>query len=436
MADLLPALMFPVLFAMIFLGVPVAFALLLTAFLFGWHVFGDVIGAQMYGRLFDVIGAFALTAVPLFVFMGAVLERSGLAERLFEALQLWIGRLRGGLALATVGVGAVFAAASGIVGAVEAVIGMMTIPAMMARGYDKRLISGTICASGSLGTVIPPSILAVVYASLAQMSAGQVMASLMVPGLLMVALFCAYIVVRCAVWPEDGPAAAKADDVGLSEKLVISLKALAPPALLVAAVLGSILGGIASPTEAAAVGALGALLLAAVNGRLSAKVLTEAVGRTVRITVMILFIVVGGMLFSGVFMVNGGTALIRDVADALQLGPIGLVLVFLAVVFILGFFLEWISILIIVLPTFDPLVRAAGVDPLWFAVLVMITLQTSYLTPPMAPAVFYLRSIAPKEIALGDMFRGVPPFIACQIATLLLVALFPALATWMPALLY
>ncbi len=433
--QLLAALMFPALFAFVFLGLPIAFSLLATAFLFGLPIYGGVIGLQMYAGITQTASQFLLSAVPPFVFMGFMLERSGIAERLFQALRMWLGRLPGGLALATMAMAAVIAASTGIVGAVEVVIGVMAIPAMLQYGYSRVLASGTVCAGGSLGTMIPPSIVVVIYASVANLSVGQLFAGVLAPGMIMVTLFFGYILVRCIMKPEEGPRAPIEDIVPIGQRLWITLTAFVPAVALILAVLGAIIVGIATPTEAASVGAVGAVILTICYGRMSWTVLKETLTQTLLINCMILLIVVGGSMFSGVFRIHGGNELVSTVVDALGVGELGLVLLLLSVVFVAGFILDWVSIVLICLPIFIPLLAAANVDPIWFAVLMVVVIQTSYLTPPMAPSIFYLRSIAPPEITYSDMYWGVLPFVCCQVVTLLAVFFWPELATWLPKVL-
>lgn len=429
--------MFPALMALVFLGIHVSVALVITAFAFGFFVFGDRIAVQSFGPVLQAGSNFVLAAIPLFVLMGAILERSGIARRLFDAIQIWLGPLPGGLALATVVMCAIFAASAGVVGAVEIVVGLMAIPAMRAYSYDRGLISGTICAGGSLGTIIPPSIVVVVYASIAQLSVGELLAGIMLPGLVMTGLFLVYILGRCLLRPQDGPPVPNAARVGsLRKKLAITASGLLPAALLITAVLGSILMGVASPTEAAAVGALGALILALCYRECSWSVLQVSLAQTVKVTAMIMFTVLGGTMFTGMFAATGGGRLLAAIVVEAGLSPAMLVTFFLLVIFAAGFVLDWISIVLICIPIFAPLVKLAGIDPVWFAVLVCVAIQTSYLTPPMAPSIFYLRAIAPPDFTYGHMYRGIVPFVAMQLCTLLLVALFPALATWLPKALF
>lgn len=430
---LVATLMFPALFALILLGLPIAFSLTIVSVGAGLAAFGPAAFNQLYGSFYSASTNFILSAIPMFILMGALLERSGVAERLFKVMSMWLGRLPGGLALATIAMGGIFAAAAGVVGAVEVMIGMMAIPAMQRMGYDNRLIAGTICAGGSLGTMIPPSVIAVMYASLAQISVGKLLAGMILPGLLMVGLFLAYIVIQGILKPTPVPVEAQEPDLPLGEKLWLTVTTLLPVFALIFAVLGSILGGIASPTEAAAVGAAGALILCVIYGQFSPKVLAESLSITVRISAMILLIVAAGTMFMGVFAANRGASLIRDVIEATGLGTTGMIVFFLLIVFLLGFVLDWTANVLICVPLFAPFVRAAGIDPIWFGTLVIIVIQTSYLTPPMASAIFYLKSIAPKDMTYGQMCRGVLPFVGLQLLTLLIVAAFPELVTWLPA---
>lgn len=431
------ALMVPALFLLVFLGIPVAYSLISVALVFGVAEFGWGLGHQFHGRIVDVSSSFVLAAVPLFVFMGAMLERSGIARRLFDAIRVWLGPMRGGLALTTIVLCAIFAAASGIVGAVEIVVGLMAVPAMLQAGYKKDLAAGCVCAGGSLGTTIPPTVVIIIYATVTEQSVGDLFAGIMIPALVMVGLFALYILGRCALQPEAGPGLPR-DSVAmpLGKKIWFAVTALVPAALLITAVLGSIFAGIASPTEAAAVGAGGSIALAALYRQLNFAVLTEALRRTVKITAMVMLIVVGGVLFSSVFIVNGGDTMVSDFVKRMELGPAGIIIFFLILIFILGFILDWISVVLIAVPIFDPLVRAAEIDPIWFGVMVCIALQTSYLTPPMAPSIFYLRAIAPPEITYVDMYKGVTPFVIAQLLTLLMVALIPVTATYLPSILF
>ena len=434
--NLTPILMFGALFILVFAGLPVSFSLIIVAIGFGYTVFGDLIFLQLYGSVLSTASNFVLAAIPLFIFMGAILERSGIAKRLFLALQLWLGGLPGGLALATIAMCAIFAAASGVVGAVEIVVGLMAIPAMRRAGYKNDLIAGTICAGGSLGTIIPPSVIVVVYASIAQLSIGTLFAASILPGLLMVAFFVGYILIRSSLHPSDAPPLpAEERDIPMKAKLKITLTALLPPLVLIVLVLGSLLAGAASATEAAAVGAAGTVVLAAFFRELTYDVLKSALGVTLRITAMIMLIVTGGTMFTSTFAVTGGGTLVRDTVGLIGYGDAGVITFFLVVVFLAGFVLDWVSIVLIFIPIFTPIIKMTGIDPVWFAMMVLVVIQTSYLTPPMAPSIFYLRSIAPRSMTYGQMYKGVLPFVGAQILVLIVIILFPQIATWLPSIL-
>ena len=427
-------LMFPALMACIFLGFPVAFSLMGVALFFGYWRFGDALVYQLVAKVDDVASYYVLAAVPLFVFMGSMLERSGVAGTLFEAIHLWTRRLPGGLAIGTVLLCVVFAAASGVVGATEAVVGLLAIPIMLRYAYDKSLISGTVCAGGSLGTIIPPSVVVVILGPVADVSVGDLFVGMLFPGLMLAGLFVVYIFVRCLIWPEDGPRLPPdPDEPSLLEKLRITATALVPPLLLIFAVLGSIMLGWATPTEAAAMGAAGTIILTMVYGNFDFSTMGEAFLQTLRITAMILTILLGGTMFAGVFVALGGISAVRDLLDTWQLSATSTMAILFLIAFIAGFVLDLISIVLIVIPVAVAVLRTMGVDDVWFCIMFLIVIQTSYLTPPMAPAIFYLRGISPPEIRLSHMYRGVIPFIALEIVVLALVWYFPGIALWLPA---
>ena len=437
-AGLLSGLMFPALFSLILLGLPVAFSLIAVAFVFGMPFFGARLGTQLFGNMIELATNYTFSAIPLFILMGAILEKSGIAERLFQSMQIWVGRLPGGLCVAALTMCAIFAASTGVFGAVEVVVGLMAISVMRERKYNHGLIAGTICAGGSLGTIIPPSVTIVVYASVTDLSVGDLFAGILFPGLLMTAFFIIYVVVRCAVRPQDGPPVPKEmfGSMPLMQKLWISVTAIIPAVFLIGAVLGSILAGAASPTEAAAVGVLGGIMLTACYGRLTPELMTEALKKTVLLNATILIILAAGTLFSGIFILNGGRSLVTGTIEALSLPPWGVIVLFLFILFMLGFIIDWVSMVLVCIPVFNPIVISLRYNPLWFAVLVAIVIQTSYLTPPMAPAIFYFKTIAPREITLNQMLRGVMPFVALETAVLAVVMIFPGVATWLPRVLF
>lgn len=433
MTEYLPFLMLPVAFGMMFLGVQVTFAMLLTATGFGLLTFGPAVVHQFVEKIDDLASNFVFAAIPLFVFMGAVLEKSGIADRLFEAIHIWTRRLPGGLAIATVLMCVVFAASSGVIGATESVVGLLTIPIMLRYGYNKPLISGVICAGGSLGTIIPPSVVVVVMGPLANVSVGDLMYGMVFPGFLMAGLYLVYILILCIVKPEHGPRIPREpDEPTFVQKLGITARNLIPPLGMIVAVLGSILGGLASPTEAAALGCVCAVLLTVIYGQFTLRGLYDSLLKTVRVTAMIMAVLLGGTLFTGVFIGGGGINLASAMIGAMKLTPWELLGTLLFILFIAGFFLDWISIVLIFLPIFTPLVTAAGFDPVWFCILFLIMIQTSYLTPPMAPAIFYLRAVAPPEITMRHMYAGMVPFIALQLVVLGMTMYWPQLVTWLP----
>ena len=434
MIDYLPFLMLPVAFSLMFLGVQVAFSMMITAVLFGLMIFGDRVIFQFIEKIEDISSNFVFAAVPLFVFMGAMLEKSGIADKLFEAIHIWTRRLPGGLSLATITMCIIFAASSGVIGATESVVGLLTIPIMLRYKYDKGLISGSICAGGSLGTIIPPSVVAVVMGPLANVSVGDLLYGMVFPGLIMAGLYLTYIFVLCTLYPVNGPRIPpEPGDPGFGEKLWISTRNLVPPLLMIFAVLGSILFGWASPTEAAAIGALASVLLTILYGRFRWHGLYDALVKTLLITTMIMTVLLAGTLFTGVFIGGGGINTASVLINKMQLTPWMLLSLMMFIIFIAGFFLDWISIVLIFVPLFTPLITAAGFDPVWFCILFLIMIQTSYLTPPMAPAIFYLRAVAPPEITIRHMYKGVVPFIALQCLTLAIVMAFPVLVTWLPS---
>jgi len=437
-------LMFPVLLVMIFMGFPVAFSLMGTALIFGIFRFGDSAIGLFVAKVDDVASNYVLGAVPLFIFMGSLLERSGVAERLFEAIHMWTRRLPGGLAIGTVLLCVVFAAATGIVGATETVVGLLAIPVMLRYAYNKSLISGTICAGGSLGTIIPPSVVVVILGPVADVSIGDLFAGMIIPGLMLAGSYLVYILVRCIIKPEDGPRLpVEVDGPTLMQKLWITATALVPPLALIGMVLGSILGGIATPTEAAACGAIGSFVLAVAYRTLTFAILREALFKTVIITAMILLILMGGTMFAGVFTATGGMIGAQQLMAAYALTGWQTMGLLLLIAFVAGFVLDLISLILIVIPIAMPIITTfafpgmdAGEVKIWFLICFLIMIQTSYLTPPMAPAIFYLRGISPPEITLVHMYKGVVPFICLHMVVLAGVLLVPSLALWLPTILF
>ncbi|MCY4589336.1 MAG: TRAP transporter large permease subunit [Alphaproteobacteria bacterium] len=430
-------LMFPVLMIFIFIGFPVAFSLMGTALFFGYYRFGDALVHQLVAKVDDVASYYVLAAVPLFIFMGAMLERSGIAEKLFEAIHMWTRRLPGGLAVGTVILCVVFAAASGVVGATESVVGLLAIPVMLRYAYDKGLISGTICAGGSLGTIIPPSVVVVILGPVADVSVGDLFVGMLLPGLMLAGLYIAYILGRCIIRPQDGPSLPPDEnDPPFFVKIYVTATALVPPLVLIFAVLGTIMLGWATPTEAAAMGAAGTVIMTLIYRTFTFAVLQEAFLKTLQVTAMILTILLGGTMFAGVFVALGGISAVQNLLEAANLTAWPTMLILLLIAFIAGFVLDLISIVLIIIPVAIAVLRTMGVDDVWFCIMFLVVIQTSYLTPPMAPAIFYLRGISPPEIRLSDMYRGVVPFIVLEFICLGLVMAFPEIALWLPEVVF
>ena len=425
--------MFPALIAAILTGFPAAFAMLAVALAFGLNVLGDSFVYQLIQKLEEVALANVLAAVPLFIFMGALFEQSGIAARLFDVVHLWTRRIPGGMAISAVVLCVIFAATSGIIGATESIVGLLAIPAMLKYRYEKGMICGTICAGGSLGTIIPPSIPAIVIGPVANTSVGDIFVGMIIPGLLLAAAYVALIYLRCLLRPQDGPRMPPdPNEPAFLSKLVITARVLVPPLAVVCAVLGTIMAGVATPTEAAATGAAGTLLLIACYGRLSLPTVWDAMKRTVRVSTMILTIIVAGSTFAAVFAVSGGMSAINDLLVTSHLGAWQTVFLILAVAFVAGFMLDPLVIILIIVPIAAPIVQSLGFDIVWFSVVFLVVLQTAYLTPPMAPSIFYLRGIAPPEIELKDMYRGVGPFLGAQVLVLTIVVLVPETVLWLP----
>jgi tripartite ATP-independent transporter DctM subunit len=426
--------MFPALIAAILTGFPVALTMMALAVVFGLQSFGLVgLQYQFIQKIEEVATAQVLAAVPLFIFMGAMFEASGIASRLFDAIHTWTRRVPGGMAVGTVIMCVIFAATSGVVGATETVVGLLAIPAMLKYRYSKSLISGTICAGGSLGTIIPPSVLAVVIGPVANASVGNILLGMFVPGFMLALSYIVYIIGLCTIRPDAGPRIPRSpDEPSLASKLALTGKVLVPPIIVIIAVLGSMMAGIATPTEASATGALGTVLLALAYRRLTWTVLVESTMRTVRVTAMILTIVACGQMFAAVFVGSGGLESLHQFLRAFGVGKWELLAIVLLIVFAAGFMLEPLVIILMVVPITMPLIEAAGFDKVWFCVVFLVMLQTGYLTPPMAPSIFYLRGIAPPEITLRHMYSGIWPFVGLQLLVVAVLVAFPKAVTWLP----
>ena len=450
-------LMFAVVVLILLAGFPVAFTLAGTALIFaGIGIAGGFFDAvfleTMPNRIYGVMSNVTLIAVPLFVFMGVTLERARIAEDLLETLSMLMGRLRGGLGIAVVLVGALMAASTGIVGATVVTMGLLSLPTMLNRGYSASVATGTITAAGTLGQIIPPSIILVLLGDVlssayqqsqlqqgifrpATVSVGDLFVGALLPGLMLVGLYMLWLLIMAAIRPHSMPAwqDRQADTAQGGERLwLIVIKALLPALTLILAVLGSIIFGVATPTEAAGVGALGSLLLAAVRGQLSRQRLAEICTSTARFTSMVFLILLGASMFSLVFRGYGGDEIIQEFLTSLPGGTVTALLVVMAVMFLMGFVLDFIEITFVVVPIVAPALLTMGVDPVWLGIMIAINLQTSFLTPPFGFALFYLRSVAPDSVRTMDIYKGALPFVGIQLLALLLLAAWPELATWLP----
>ncbi len=434
LTEILAILMLVSFFVMLVAGLPVGLTLAISGLVFGLIGFGPLLFNLLPGRIFGVVTNQTLVAIPLFVFMGVMLEKSRLAEDLMDVIGLLAGSVRGGLGLGIIAVGVLMGATTGIVGATVVTLGLLTLPGMLRRGYDKGLACGVICASGTLGQIIPPSLVLILLADIMNESVGTLFAAAMLPGLMLAGLYFLYVLMLGVLRPDMVPPIPKEERALVSRGQLAGkiVRVVAPPIGLVAAVLGSIIAGIAAPSEAASMGALGSLVVAALGRRLTWKVLTETVRTTTRITAMVMFILICAQAFALAFRGLHGEQLVQDAFAYVPGGVYGAIWFLMLIIFLLGFFIEWIEISYIAVPLFLPVFAAAGVDMVWLATLICLNLQTSFLTPPFGWSLFFLRGVAPPEITTGDLYRGVVPFVGLQLAALVMVFIFPGIATWLP----
>jgi tripartite ATP-independent transporter DctM subunit len=443
---------------MLFTGFPVAWVLAGVGMLFaGVGYLSDIYLDTMTGldfltlglvvnRIFKIMDNWVLVALPMFIFMGLMLDKSGIAERMMHAMQDLFGQVRGGLAVTVTVIGIILAASTGIIGASVVLLGLLSMPAMTNQGYSKSLAAGTVCGAGTLGILIPPSIMLVIMADQLALSVGDLFMGAVFPGVILGGLYITYILVLAYLQPETAPLSPDRRHFSLP-MLAEAVKSILPPALLIVAVLGSIFAGITTPTEASGVGALGATLLAAYNGKLNWKVMKEVTYAAYKTTAYIFAIFLGATCFALVLRELGGDELVERAITSLPFGPYGILIFILLIVFLLGFLLDWIEITLIILPLLSPIVAGLGFDIegygevgepalVWFVMLVAVTLQTSFLTPPVGFALFYLKGVVPPGITLAHIYKGVAPFIILQLIGLTAVMLFPKLVTWLPAAAY
>jgi tripartite ATP-independent transporter DctM subunit len=431
--------MFLALSILLMVGFPVTFTLLGVSLFFAWLGPGVEFLDLMPMRIWGVMDNVVLIAVPLFIFMGVTLERSGMAEELLETMGMLFGRLRGGLAISVVAVGALLGASTGIVGATVVTMGLLSVPTMLRYGYDKRLATGTVAASGTLGQIIPPSVVLVLLGTIVQVPVGDLFMGAVFPGLLLCGLYTVYILVLVWFRPHMGPALSL-DDAGLDRRqfLIRVSRALVPPMVLMLAVLGSIFAGVASPTEAAAVGAVGAVGLTALNHKFSWRMLQEVMTTTTRLTCMVFIILVGAAAFGLVFRELDGDDLVRQflmwVAEHYSKWTV--LAIVMGLIFLVGFLLDFIEICFIHVPVLAPIMVEFGFDPLWFSILLAVNLQTSFLTPPFGFSLFYLKAVTPPGVTSGDIYRGIIPFVLLQVLGLGICIFWPELITWLPQVMY
>ena len=431
--ELLSLLFVVVFIAILLAGVPLAFATGAVAVVFAYALFGLPGLTLVISRVFTLMGNYVLVSVPLFIFMACILERAGVADAIFRAVHVWFGGVPGGLAVAVIFSCALMATMVGVIGAEIVTMGVIALPAMLSRGYDKRIALGSICAGGGLATLIPPSVVFILYGLTAGVSIGQLYMAGVIPGLLLAGSYCAYIIVRCWISPELAPPAPLSErQRPLSEKLAL-LKDLIIPGVVALLVLGSLYLGVATPTEAAGVGVVGAILAMIVNGRMSLANVRHAIEETTKVTVMLYWLFFGSSALIGVYTLAGGTKLIQDTMTSLPLEPIYIIIMFQVIWVILGCFIDWIGILFLTAPIFVPIAEKLGFDLVWLGALFCLNMQISYISPPFGPAAFYLKGVTPPGITITHIFASVWPYLIIQFLVLGMVIAFPQIALWLPS---
>lgn len=430
----LTVVMFGGMIVLLMLGLPLAFVTGLIGVTFTVALFG-LDGLQLIAsRIYSFMSEYVLVSVPMFIMMASLMERSGVAKDLFNAMRVWAGRLPGGLAIQTMVAATFMGAMTGIIGGEIVLLGLIALPQMLRLGYEKKLAIGTICAGGSLGTMIPPSIVLVIYGLTVNVSIGDLFTANLVPGLALSAVYMGYIFVRCYINPALGPPAPEHEHaIPLMQKMKL-MTGLILPLVVIAAVLGTIYLGIASVTEAAAMGVVGTMFASLVRGELNWKMLKESASQTMTTCGMLLWLSFGATAMIGVYNLAGGPTFIRDVITGLDMPPLAIILMMMLILLVLGCIMDWVGICLLTMPIFVPIVVALGFSPVWFGVLFCLNMQVSYLSPPFGPAAFYLKGVAPPEISLNDIFAALWPFILLQLVVLATVVVFPDIALWLPSL--
>ncbi len=427
--------MFGSLFFLLGLGLPVAFACGSVGVIFTALLQGPAAVNLVSTRIFGLMTNYLLAAIPLFIFMACILEKSGIIEELYELVYQWVGALKGGVASATVMACTLLAAMVGVIGASEVTMGVIALPQMLKRGYDKYIACGSILAGGTLGILIPPSVMLIVYGLVDNSSIGRLYAGAIGPGLMLAALFIGYVTVRCYMNPKLGPPVPKEDRLPLNVRIKLLLRII-PPAILIFLVLGTIFTGIAAPTEAAGVGAAGAILLTAIQGKLKWKGVVGAAEDTLKSSAMVMWTIFGANIFVGLYVMVGGGRFVTDLLLGTGLGRWGIIFIMQGILIFLGCFIDWVGIIMLCVPIFGPIVRQLGFDPVWFGVLFATNLQISFLSPPFGYALFYLKGVAPPDIKTTDIWKSIVPFVALQVCGVALVMIFPQIILYIPSLLY
>ncbi len=431
----LTLIMFGSLLVLLMAGLPLAFVTggLACVFLF---LLGDANTLNIVpSRIFPLMTDYQLSAIPLFIFMAAMLERAGIIKDMFDVIYKLLGGLKGGLASATIIASTILAAMVGVIGAAVVTMGIIALPAMLQRNYDPKIAMGAIMAGGTLGILIPPSILAIIYAVVAEQSVGELFIGAVFPGLLLSGMYILYVTARSYMNPELGPPIPLEERIDMHEKLRLTRK-MAAPIILILVVFSVLFSGAATPVEAAGIGTFGSFIVAALHGQLDWVTIREACITTLKASAMVIWIMFGATIFVGLYVLEGGQAFVTSALAATGLGPWGILILMMIILIILGMFLDWVGILLLCVPIFVPIIKDLGFDPLWFGVLYLVNMQMSFLSPPFGYALFYLRGVAPPEIPMSDIFKSAIPFLIIQAIGLALCMIFPGIITWLPGLVY
>ncbi len=431
----LTLIMFGSLLVLLMAGLPLAFVTggLAIVFLF---ILGDTDTLNIVpSRIFPLMTDYQLSAIPLFIFMAAMLERAGIIKDMFDVIYKLLGGLKGGLATATIIASTILAAMVGVIGAAVVTMGIIALPAMLERKYDPRIAMGSIMAGGTLGILIPPSILAIIYAVVAEQSVGELFIGAVFPGLLLSGMYVAYVTIRCYINPELGPPIPEEERINFRQKLTL-LRKMGAPIILIMVVFAALFSGAATPVEAAGIGTFGSFVVAALHGQLDWRTIREASITTLKASSMVIWIMFGATIFVGLYVLEGGQQFVTAALDATGLGRWGILILMMLILIVLGMFLDWVGILLLAVPIFVPIIKSLGFDPLWFGVLYLVNMQMSFLSPPFGYALFYLRGVAPPEIPMSEIFKAALPFLGIQLLALIICMIFPEIILWLPRQIY